>query len=397
MTTSTPRAKRSNKPVSDSPLSELETCLPPLEDIDWSLVSAHHYMFVGTGAIGRPLAELMAWFGMKRCTLIDHKQYKTQSVVSQCGPDEVGRPKATVVADELTKLGVAAVPHVKDIETVPAGHVEQDTVMIVGVDNRRADILANRWAARMRIRLVKVNVEPRLLTSSVRAYDFRSGSSQICLECQMSDEQYVDQLHPLSCDGREGPSTGSPRALSVMAAGAAAMAVVQIVGSPDHGANSWINRQWQLSMLGGYSTVSKLSQKQDCRWNHANCWENLERLDRGPRELTLADLAARVSARDAGGTRFRFSGQVSTEQRCTNCLKGYFQNRWVSQLDEPLGTCSCGGGLRAVPHFLCSELSPSELADVWDWPLADWHVPPLAIIAHETDRNQSTFVIGAES
>ena len=73
-----------------------------------------------------PLAEDLAYLGMRRCVVVDPKAYKPQSVVSQCGPADVGRYKADVLAERLRRLGVDATPRVEDVYDLPPGWVERD-------------------------------------------------------------------------------------------------------------------------------------------------------------------------------------------------------------------------------------------------------------------------------
>src|SRR5262249_28273972 len=154
----------------------------------------------------------------------------------------------------------------------------------------------------------------------------------VCLECTMSGAQYAAQRHPASCDGG-GPErpTGSPRALSHLGAGAAALAIAQIACAPASAAEQWINRQWQLNLLSGRATWSDCTPKPGRRWAHTRRWHNLTRLGTGPDETTLQDLfaAARV---DPAGAKVRFSGSVTTRARCARCGLEHTQVHWARDL-----------------------------------------------------------------
>lgn len=377
---------------------DLHSCLPELPGLDWSLIAKTHFVFVGTGAVNRPLARQLAWLGMKRCLLIDPKAYKPQSVVSQCEPNEVGLQKAEVVAQELAAFGIEATALVKDVDVVPPGYLNDNSLMIVAVDNRRADICANRLAARMRCPIVKVNVEPAYLTTSIRCYDLRQTPPPICLECQMTDRHYEQQLHPLSCDGGPEQSTGSPRPLCHLAANAGALTIAQIVGSPDHWAKRWWGKQWQQNLLGGQGSFSELHPNPHCRWNHAESWGILNRIPTDS-EASLATLTQFAELGGATSLQVEFSARAALRLVCPTCQQ-HVNGVWgVTELDQPVMTCSCGGDAFALPFFTHKRLPQSQLADVWDQPLSRWGIPPGSVLRISDGKQSQSFCIavGTES
>ena len=310
--------------------------------IDWSRLAACQAVMVGVGAVGRALVELLAHLGLRRFVLIDPKPYRAVSVATQCEPDEVGRPKAIVLGERLRRLGAEVTTFVRDVYDVEPGHVEPDAIVIVSADNRRADIGANRLAAQMRVRLVKANVEPALLLAGIRCYDLRGARPETCLECQLTDAQYAQQWHPASCEGPDGPhgrpssvvrSTGSPRALTQIAASATALAVAQLVGSSTRGESTWFARQWQLNLLTGQATWSQLGPKPACRWDHTRHWRSLRRLSARSDELTLSGLIETACCGDPADTQLLFpaelplspaaSGAACWRRGCPGCGRGW--------------------------------------------------------------------------
>lgn len=363
--------------------------LPPLTQVDWQRLAATAVVLVGAGAVGRPLVRGLAQLGLRRAVIVDPKRYRDQSIHSQCRPEEVGRLKAEVVAEELGALGVSAVALARDVEHVPPGYFDQ-ALVIVSVDNRRAEILTNRHAGRMRCPLLKANIEPLYLTASLRFYDFRACPTDVCLECQMTDAHYAAQHHPLSCDGEGiGRPTASPRSLCELAANAAALAAAQIIGSPDYWAKAWRNRQWQANLLGGQSQLSELPPGPQCRWNHSAAWRNLTRVNRPLDQLTLRQLIA-----DAGlpvdRALVKFSCQAATRVRCAACGAGRETLQMIGRLDEELGRCDCGGAQVASPFHCSDHLAAADLRPWLDWPLSECGVEPLSVIAvADQDREQS--------
>jgi molybdopterin/thiamine biosynthesis adenylyltransferase len=366
--------------------------LPPLAEIDWQLIADSHVVLVGAGAVGRPLARGLAQLGLRRATIIDPKRYREQSIRSQCSCDEVGRLKAEVIAQELAALGVQAVALPQDVEQVPPGYFDQ-ALVIVSVDNRRAEILSNRQAGRMRRPLLKVNIEPLFLTASIRFYDFSHEPTDVCLECQMSEAHYADQQHPLSCDGeRAGRSTASPRPLCEFAANAGALVAVQILGSPQHWAEVWRNRQWQANLLGGQSHISQLPPKTDCRWDHTACWPNLTRIHKSSKELTLAELLLTTGCTEERA-HVRFSSMVATRLRCDSCEAVQPVLRSIQYLDENLGRCPCGGTMRAVPFFSFDYLAAAELKPWLKEPLDNIGMRPGSVITVGNGIAETSFLV----
>lgn len=339
------------------------------------------FLFVGAGAVNRPLARQLAGLGMRRALVVDPKRYKPQSVASQCAPDEVGWEKATTVADELRRMGVETLGIVGDIDDLPPGYVDPETLLITAVDNRRGDICANRLAVAMQARLVKVNVEPAYLMGAVSAFDYRSGAPDVCLECRLTDRHYRDQRHPLSCDGG-GPQTptGSPRALSEMIAGTAALAIAQIVCSPNRWGQDWFGKLWRQQLLGGQGGFAEIPANPACRCDHCSPWTNMVRIAGDVRSTTLAELAGLLSVSRPEGLHITCSSPVAFMGRCDRCHRQQPIVRWIRRLNAPVTACECGGGLLAVPFFACREFPAQRLESVWELPLADWGVAERSIL-----------------
>ncbi len=378
-------------------LPELELCQPSLPGVDWTLLQDTNFVFVGTGAVNRPLALQLAWLGMKRCVVIDPKRYKNQSVVSQCESQDVGQFKAEVVAGELQEFGVNATPLVLDVDVVPPGYLTPNSLVAVAVDNRRADICANRLAARMRCPVVKINVEPAYLTAAIRCFNLREFSPAICMECQMSNRHYEQQLHPLSCDGGGGTeqATGSPRPLSQLAANAGALAIAQIVGSPNQWAPRWWGKQWQQNLLGGQGSFSDLHPNPNCRWNHEDNWKTLTRVPNWE-SLTLADLAKTAEVDPVASLHMEFSGRMATRVLCSQCHQQQSGLWGFMQLDQPATICECGGESFAIPYYTHKKLRAEDLKTVWDMPLSEWGTPPGSVLNFTSSTNQHAFCLPME-
>jgi hypothetical protein len=121
----------------------------------------------------------------------------------------------------------------------------------------------------------------------------------------------------------------------------------------------------------------------------------LQRLPGSPRDLTLAALFAEASCRQPALARLRFSAGVATRARCERCNEAADVVRWCARPSDPMGVCRCGGPLSAVSFWTHTEIAADSLRAWWKRPLADWGVPPRAVLAiADQHGTQSSFVIG---
>ncbi len=347
---------------------------------------------VGLGSLGRPLAIEAALRGAREFNLVDLHRYKLSSVENQCQPDEVGQLKVDVVARMLRSMGAQVKVYAQDVFRVPDGVVGDGGIVVSSVDNGRAFIGANRLALRMRARLLKLNVEPKMHCAAVRAYDLGPNTS-LCGEDQMDDRHYDDQLHPRSCDAetRERP-TASPRDLCDAAARLGIVALHRMQ-SQRTSVDQWHGWQWQYMRDSGRLLASSLDPLVNCRCDHGDHWRSLTRLAQTPEAITLRELAARYGIATTSECRIRFCQQVATRCRCVACQAEFERLRWVDDVDAPVGQCShCGGILRAVPFWTFRRVAWPQLAPIAHLPLAQWGVAPHAVLEFSGPGFLRTFV-----
>lgn len=348
----------------------------------------------GYGSIARPLSEALAMRGAPHFAITDPKSYVAQSVQSQCESQDVGRLKVDVGSERLRALGADVASYPRDIDCVPAGVVAPGSIVITTVDNRRADIVSNRRAARMGARLIKINVEPKLGVAAVRAYDFRRETGT-CVECQFSDYHYAHR-HPQSCDGStDTRRTNSPRWLSMAAARLGALVALDLAADDGSAAQQWIGHEWQYVPQTGLVRGSQLGPNPNCRWDHAARWDNVVRLSDSTAALSLRGLCQAADLAVAGRTAIRFCQQVALRGRCRNCCRDLPVVRWISDLQSPVGTCpECDGPVLAIPFAVFRATPLESLWTVLDSPLSDWGVEPLAVIGLSRHDRRTTFVVG---
>lgn len=354
------------------------------------------FVMDGWGAVARPLSEQLASLGARRFLLTDPKQYVPRSVGTQCREDEVGRLKVAVGADRLRQLGAEVISFAQDIKTVPAGVVAPHSIVITSVDNRRADIVSNRRAARMGARFLKVNVEPSpgIEVAAVRSYNFRQNSAP-CVECQFTASHYAAQRHPQSCDGSsDGRRTNSPTWLSRAAAQLGLLAALDLAAD-GAGAERWFNHERQYFPQTGHVCDSRLQPKADCRFDHTLRWPKVTQLPAMPADLSLRDLLQMAEMAIDTRVQIRFCQQLALRGRCDKCRKDFSIVRWFADLRAAVGSCpSCDGALLPIPFAAFSVTSLEPLLTVLEQPLSHWGVPRFALIELAHDERCEAFVVG---
>jgi hypothetical protein len=341
---------------------------------------------------------VLARCGAGSFVLIDPKQYVPGSVQSQCTADEVGRCKVEVGSERLAQLGTHVTPFARDVSSVPEGVISRDAIILATFDNRRADIVSNRIAARMADRLIKVNVAPVVGVATVRAYDFRGGSP-LCVECQFGAHHYAAQRHPRSCDGalessRGEQRTNSPRWLSQAAANLAVLATIDLAAD-NAAAVNWYGREVQYFPATGRVASSRLEANPNCRWDHAARWRNLVRLGEDETTISLREMFWAAEIEVDARAKIRFCQQVALRGRCAKCRTDVAMVRWITDSQASLGPCrGCNSPLLPIPFSVFSELSTEPLFAVMEQPLVAWGVERGAVIEISSDDRRVSFVVG---
>lgn len=359
--------------------------------------AARTVLLCGAGAVGRALADCFPELSITRLKVIDPKSYSTRSIATQCDPQDVGSAKADVVAALARTRGIDAHAFATDLYHVPDGIVGEAGVVISCTDNTRALIGANRLAARMRCRFIKVNIEPLCDTISIRAY-LPCADHRPCAECQLSDRHYEQQLHPHSCDADTVQRhTNSPRALSAAAAHWAAQALADLLAGGT-AAREWYGYETLVNHRTGQITRSVLERYPECRWEHGRSWSNLFWLTETPADVSLEQLVPLAQRTPSAQVRFAFDHSLTRWVCCDGCLTRRRATRWCADLNAPIGICpACGGQLRPFSFGLRQSASSYQLRDVYRRPLADWGVPIGAVIEVDSQGYVRTFVLGGTS
>lgn len=350
-------------------------------------------VMLGFGSLARPLARFLFDHGVRCFTLVDPKVHAEHSVAGQCSAAEVGELKVSAGGTELRERSARVSAYPRDLYNVPDGIIGPDSIVVACLDNRRADIGANRLAARMGARFLRLNVEPALDIVAARVFDYR-GAISVCAECQFTDAQYAAQRHPRSCDGG-GParSTNSPRWLSVQAAQVGLLALIDAQRGGPH-ATRWLRRE-SLYLVGDSFQRSLLAPNPRCRWDHQQRWALVERVG-GPDSVSLQDLARSVPWRVGPETVVRFCQRVAVVGRCAGCGREVHGVWWLNDLRAAVGACTvCGGAVNPLPFYTHHALPVRHLGSVFSVPLARWGVEPRSVIEFTNGERASAFVVGS--
>jgi hypothetical protein len=195
----------------------------------------------------------------------------------------------------------------------------------------------------------------------------------------------------------------------------------------------WYGHQVQFFADMAKSARCELVQKDECRWEHGDCWQNVERLSFGPEGISLADLLGDMFAGDpfvvrhfsalehpsvdgmanadsstkelkflttnqvgiCSAVELRFDQQVAMEMRCGQCRQQVPGPRWIAEEEAPAGACpKCDGELRALPFWIRSGAMAGDFQPVLERPLAEWGVPRGAVIEVRGEGRTKAYVVG---
>jgi hypothetical protein len=93
----------------------------------------------------------------------------------------------------------------------------------------------------------------------------------------------------------------------------------------------------------------------------------------------------------------RFCQQVTRQLACDRCGSPSRAVRWVSQTNQVVEDCPCGGQLRPIPFWTYRQIAADALREVFDRPLAEWGIPPFAVIEIAQGDRHKSFVVGEGS
>lgn len=279
---------------------------------------------VVVGAGGNVGSHLVPHLGrmrnVARVTLVDFDSYEPKNLRAQAiTPEEVGRPKASVQALRLRRVNPAldVRAHVARVEDVPLGLLRADALLAC-LDSRRARQYVNWAARRLGVVWVDSGVEAAGLLARVNVYS--AGDADPCMECAWDERDYaaLEQRYPCAARGDDGalaaaPPTDAPSYLGALAASLVAVECEKVLAGDL--ARAAVSRQVTLDAAHHRQLVASFRRRETCRLPSHEPW-TIERLARGPADLTLAETFA---LREGAETLSVAGGAFVTRLACPRC------------------------------------------------------------------------------
>ncbi len=303
-------------------------------------------VIVGLGAIGRPVARLLARTPcVGALALVDFDIYEPKNTQDQFATqEEIGQTKVEATARECRRMhpGLDMAGHACMAEDIPLGLYLDSDLVIGALDNNLARMHLNQICFRLGVEYVDaaVNAWPEAgglfarVTTVLPNAQGEDGTA--CLQCEWTESTYDRLEQRTSClDGRlRSRPTLAPMALSNLAASYAALEAGKILG----GQTQAVAREVLLDAANHTSRVlMDRTKRADCRFAHDR-WE-IQRL-KGGTSCSFGQVLRRAAS-DLSCTHAALMGPFDRRLVCERC------GRTVETIrlhGRPAPACDCCGG-----------------------------------------------------
>jgi len=362
------------------------------------LAHVRRVVIVGLGNIGSFAAAAVARISeLAFVLLVDPDTYEEENLKGQgITHGDIGKRKVDVMRRWLLRIN----PQLKVevfadvVKKLPLGLLGS-SIVLGCLDSREARRDLSQACWRMGVDYIDAGVQADGLLARVNVYVPSRHSP--CFVCGWSQEDYesLPQRHP--CDGN-GSGTGVPtNAWAILGQLAASYQVIEcqklITGGPGR-----VLDGMELMVDGAHHrhTVTEIRRSPSCRFDH-EVWK-IERLDRGPRDLTLAQAFAlpdqanhaktgfaKQKHRSDGNVALRVPGHVFAENlMCVQCGHSEPAHRWVIRpplSDQPHKNCSVEPKAHLMPRSF--EATEQLMAGRMPSPLLSRSLHRLGLEAHD--------------
>lgn len=315
---------------------------------------------VGLGNIGSRLCDYLARLEeVTEITCIDPDVYTRANIVGQnITPADVGRAKASVVAERLRRLRADLKMHVlaDAIENIPWGRLRHSDVILGCLDSKAARMEANRIARRLGKPYIDAGVRADGQFARVDVYEPDPESA--CIECGWGPKDYeaIGRTHSCAGERNSPPATGASAALGALAASIQAIQCrKRLAGGPS---TAVAGRQIMMECEQFHLYQNQIPRKAACRCDHSV---------KPIRTLAAPTVAALIAAgktclgEDARAVAVEGKSWV-TELRC-KCGDAITTLRLQGRVDADARTCGrCGGQRVAVGFGLRPRLELAALS-----------------------------------
>jgi adenylyltransferase/sulfurtransferase len=252
----------------------------------------------GAGNIGSHLAPLLLRSGVALLRLIDRDHVEAKNLRNQdYRPEDVGRPKAAVLAERIQGQFPGAVIEARtaDLETLPLGQFAVDLIF-GALDSRRArQALVSEIAWPLGVPVVDGGVGEGLVG---RVQVFVPGAATACLECGWGREDYRRLAEEYPCTAgaaATAPATATPAVTGAVVAGLMAAEGLRLLA----GQGPAENQEIAFDLRHRRFLVSRLRRAPGCRFDHAIVGEVI-RPARSFAAATVGELLEVLEARFGG-------------------------------------------------------------------------------------------------
>ena len=332
---------------------------------DQDRLRAARVVVVGAGALGNELLKLLALTGVGSLVVVDFDSIARSNLSRTVlfRDDDVGMPKALVAAERAGAINpdVRVVPLEGDVgRDLGLGALRQADVVLAGLDSVNARFHLNRRCLLAGVPWLNVGISETQF--QVTRYVPGSGS---CYECTFSEATLRRFRERYSCTGlmRRTPDRAQPTTAvtASVAAGFAVHDALRLLHDPSTG----LAPGHRLTCLldGPHQAVDELPRNEACAAHEPAAVPSL-RLDRGPAELSAAEVA-RASGRQGAGA-VALGWDLVEAFRCPGCGRETLVGRPKATVYEDELRCPACGAERQVE--IAMELGP--WSPFWDRPLA---------------------------
>lgn len=324
-----------------------------------------HVVLVGAGNIGSAMAGELARMPVVGCvTVVDPDVYETKNLAAQqIEPSDVGRAKAVVQAERISRLSPSTVTTaiVDRVENVPPGRLRADAI-VACVDSKAARRDVNSLAHHLGVPWFDSGVDAAAgLLARVNVY--LPGPGSPCHECGWDDGAYetLEAKHACTSDVATSP-TNAPAYLGSLAAAVQAAELSKLL----NGEREFLAAGKSIVISARYYTldVTRLVRNPACRFDH-EIWRT-ELLDHRSGKLTFGQVL------DPAGALLAVEGRPFVRvAQCDRCMRrGDVRTFALSPEAGAMSPCDCGGRLFPLGCETVDELAPGDLEALRDVPLA---------------------------
>lgn len=296
--------------------------------IDWfdhGRLATTRALVVGAGAIGNEVCKSLALLGVGSITVWDRDHVErhnlTRSVLFR--DEDIGRPKAEVVAERAAALDPAVRVHARVADAISAlrlSAIDGADVVFGCVDNFEARLRVNELCLVAGVDLVDGAIDSR--HASIEHYPFSAGRRLGCYECGLPPSAYRRIAERYSCGGLRRAGMAERKVPTTIVTSSIVGALMTSWGLRMGGATGAAPgaRRVLVDAVDGRSRVASIVRNDACPCCGPLVGDTLPRLRWHAAEpLALGAGTGASAGAGAGALRVRLPEPIVIDARCTTC------------------------------------------------------------------------------